>query len=167
MNATRSSLTNVDTLRKRARQHIEEGAVTQGYDADRTAVLEMLNDLGLWSSFEAWKRVIVEAVERTPYVTPNYIRIFDFAGYDEFTTEAVPPPGDRRSEMRWYWEPGHYKSLLGERILAVIFQEDPHFGHLLTPANIESVLMNVRQQRTRFLAQRGPVSNVSHKFLAK
>lgn len=35
---------DLKTLRQRARQHIEEGAVTAGYSADRTAVLKMLND---------------------------------------------------------------------------------------------------------------------------
>lgn len=39
-----SSLTDIQTLRKRARQHIEEGAVTSGYAADREAVLKMLNE---------------------------------------------------------------------------------------------------------------------------
>ncbi len=33
-----------ETLRQRARQHIEGGAVTAGYDADRPAVLKRLND---------------------------------------------------------------------------------------------------------------------------
>ena len=37
-------LTDVKTLRARARQHIEEGAVTSGYTADREAVLKLLND---------------------------------------------------------------------------------------------------------------------------
>jgi bacterioferritin len=36
--------TDVQTLRKRARQHIDEGAVTTGYDADRGTVLKLLND---------------------------------------------------------------------------------------------------------------------------
>jgi bacterioferritin len=31
-------------LRKRARQHIDEGSVTAGYSADREAVLKLLND---------------------------------------------------------------------------------------------------------------------------
>ena len=35
---------DVEGLRKRARQHTEEGAVTAGYGADRTAVLKRLND---------------------------------------------------------------------------------------------------------------------------
>ena len=37
-------LTDVQTLRKDARRHIEEGAVTQGYSADRDRVLQMLNE---------------------------------------------------------------------------------------------------------------------------
>lgn len=37
-------LTDVKTLRKRARQHIDDGAVTSGYSADRKTVLKLLND---------------------------------------------------------------------------------------------------------------------------
>ena len=40
----RSALTDIPTLRKRARQHIEEGAVTEGYAAEREAVVKMLNE---------------------------------------------------------------------------------------------------------------------------
>jgi bacterioferritin len=35
---------DIQTLRKRARQHIEEGSVTAGYSADRESVLKLLND---------------------------------------------------------------------------------------------------------------------------
>jgi len=41
---TKSPLTDVKTLRSRARKHIEQGAVTAGYGADRTEVLRMLNE---------------------------------------------------------------------------------------------------------------------------
>ena len=37
-------LTDIKTLRERARQHIEEGAVTPSYGADRDAVVRVLND---------------------------------------------------------------------------------------------------------------------------
>ena len=40
----RKSLTDIATLRKRARHHIGEGAVTPGYSADRGAVLKLLNE---------------------------------------------------------------------------------------------------------------------------
>ena len=38
------SITDVQTLRQRARQNFEEGAVTAGYLADRKTVLKLLND---------------------------------------------------------------------------------------------------------------------------
>ena len=37
-------LSDIPALRKRARQNIEEGAVTTGYAADREAVIRMLNE---------------------------------------------------------------------------------------------------------------------------
>jgi bacterioferritin len=37
-------LTDVKTLRARARQHIEQGAVTAGYRADRATVIKLLNE---------------------------------------------------------------------------------------------------------------------------
>ena len=40
----RPPLSDIPTLRKRARQHIEEGAVTEGYAAEREAVVKMLNE---------------------------------------------------------------------------------------------------------------------------
>jgi bacterioferritin len=40
----RPALSDTETLRKRARQHIEEGAVTESYAAEREAVIKMLNE---------------------------------------------------------------------------------------------------------------------------
>ena len=42
--ANKPFLTDIKTLRERARQHIENGAVTQGYTADRETVVKLLNE---------------------------------------------------------------------------------------------------------------------------
>ena len=42
--SAKSVLTDIPTLRKRARQHIDSGAVTAGYDADRVAIIKLLNN---------------------------------------------------------------------------------------------------------------------------
>lgn len=42
--ANQPFLSDVQAIRKRAREHMEEGAVTAGYQADREAVLKLLND---------------------------------------------------------------------------------------------------------------------------
>ena len=42
--ADKPFLTDIKTLRERARQHIERGAITEGYSADRETVIKVLND---------------------------------------------------------------------------------------------------------------------------
>jgi bacterioferritin len=42
--ASKPFLTDVQTLRKRARQHIEQGAVTEGYRVDRETAIRVLNE---------------------------------------------------------------------------------------------------------------------------
>jgi bacterioferritin len=42
--ADKTFLSDIQTLRKRAREHIERGAVTEGYNADRDTVLKLLNE---------------------------------------------------------------------------------------------------------------------------
>ncbi|HLN99079.1 MAG TPA: ferritin-like domain-containing protein [Pyrinomonadaceae bacterium] len=37
-------LTDIKTLRERARKHIEQGAITEGYRADRDTVVKLLNE---------------------------------------------------------------------------------------------------------------------------
>jgi bacterioferritin len=41
---TKAPLTDVRTLRANARRHVDDGAVTAGYTADRETVLKLLND---------------------------------------------------------------------------------------------------------------------------
>lgn len=42
--ANKPFLTDIKTLRERARQHIENGAVTEGYKGDRETVVKLLNE---------------------------------------------------------------------------------------------------------------------------
>jgi bacterioferritin len=42
--ADKPFLTDIKTLRERARQHIEQGAITPGYKADRDTVVKLLNE---------------------------------------------------------------------------------------------------------------------------
>src|SRR5471030_2086250 len=44
VSSKRSPLSDIKTLRERARQHIEKGAVTSGYAADRETVIKLLNE---------------------------------------------------------------------------------------------------------------------------
>ena len=141
-----------------ARQHsIPLVLYVHPYHAD---LLEILHDVDLWSSFEAWKRALAAAVYQVDQVAPGMVRLIDFSGYSEFTTESVPSAGDRRAQMQWYWESGHYKSGLGEHILATIFGVEPHspaewrFGRDVKSTNIDAALSDICEERARFLSAR-------------
>jgi len=83
------------------------------------------------------------------------VQLFDFSGYNEFTTERVPPPADRHSAMRWHWDAGHYKVALGDEMLGVIFGDAAPFGVVLTSSNVEQVLAAIRESRSRFAPRDG------------
>jgi bacterioferritin len=42
--AAKPFLTDIETIRKRAREHIDQGAITPGYKADRKVVIKILNE---------------------------------------------------------------------------------------------------------------------------
>jgi len=42
--ASKPFLSDIKTLRERARKHIENGAITEGYSADRETVIKLLNE---------------------------------------------------------------------------------------------------------------------------
>jgi hypothetical protein len=52
------------------------------------------------------------------------VRLWDFLGYDAYSTEAVPAVG----EMRWWWEPTHFRKVLGEKLLGTVYQGETGFG---------------------------------------
>jgi hypothetical protein len=120
---------------------------THPYHAD---YLDMLREVGLWESFEDWKRSLVEVIGTAARAQPGKTHLFDFACYNAFTTERVPPPGDRHTVMRWYWEAGHYKSALGNEMLETMLGRVARFGVALTAANVETTLQKIRESRSFF-----------------
>lgn len=42
--ASKPFLTDIEAIRKRAREHIDQGAITAGYTADRETVIKLLNE---------------------------------------------------------------------------------------------------------------------------
>jgi hypothetical protein len=141
----------VELAKSALEHHIPLTVYIHPYHAD---FLDMLDYFGLWESFEDWKRHLVgQVADLDPDGTD--IRVIDFSGYNQFTTEAVPGRGDTKSEMRWYWEPGHYKSALGEHILERIIRGRGQFGRDLTPATVDTALAEIRDERKRFVRLSG------------
>ena len=126
--------------------HIKLVLFTHAYHAE---YLEMLHRRGLWPSFEQWKHSLAE------FASGANVPLYDFAEYDAFTTEQVPRPNDTAHVMRWYWEPGHYKSALGDEVLKAMIYRTGSFGRTLKPENEAEAMQEVRSQRASYLSHRG------------
>lgn len=110
----------------------------------------LIHATGTWDRFEAWKR------EMSDLAASKGVPLWDFNDFGEWSVEAPPGPGDTKTVLRWYWEPGHYRSSLGELMIARL--EDAGAagvpGARISPANIESHLDDLRSGRDGFIAAR-------------
>ncbi len=94
---------------------------------------DLITSVGRREEFDNWKRRILHIVQKR-----DNVELWDFSTRSELTSEAVPEAGDMTTRMNWYWEPGHYKNGLGEKIISNVFQNnlpypDRPFGNKLYP----------------------------------
>ena len=107
-------------------------------------IMDLLRKHGIWDASEAWKRALVRVVADAPALQ---VRIVDFSGYNAVTQEHVPVPGDVRTDVRWYWEPGHFRSALGDRIIGRLYGDGSRgFGRDLTPQTVDAVISSIRDE---------------------
>ena len=111
--------------------------------------LELLHDLDLWPSFEAWKRALLATIDDAAGPQRGLITILDFSGYSQFAMEPIPAENDRQTTMHWYWESGHYKSTLGNILIARMLNSNGNFGRELSNQVIESVLNEINAGRLK------------------
>ena len=103
---------------------------------------------GLWPAYEDWKRELARRIDAAQGASD--VQLWDFTGLSPYADEQVPRPGDTRSELRWYWEAGHFKNSLGDVLLANMFdtrEDGDRWGHRLTGGDIEELLNEQRVTR--------------------
>jgi len=77
--------------------------------------LDKIKEFGYWNEFEKFKKRLKEVV-----ITYNeqQVELWDFALYSPYTMESVPNIKGKNSNLRWFWEPAHYKAEMGDIMLA-------------------------------------------------
>ena len=107
---------------------------------------------GRWAAMEAWESQLTRVVQRRRDRGCD-VRLFDFSGFNTVTTEPIPQACGQR-DMRYYWEPSHYRASIGQMILARMFPRDQplvkDFGVELTPASLAAHQAEQREGRERF-----------------
>ncbi len=111
-------------------------------------IREQIEQFGLGDSYVAWKQALATWVSRHN----DQVTVWDFGIYSDETMEDVPDRGDHHTQMKYYWEAGHYKSSLGDLMLARMFGGgDDGFGYRLTSASVEAAVTQDRINRQVYI----------------
>jgi hypothetical protein len=113
--------------------------------------LVTLDAMGLWPSFERWKRDVAEIASAA-----EEVRLWDFAYCHALAAEAVPAQGDATTRMEWWIESSHFRPELGDVVLRRVLRR-PEAGHAkygveLTSDNVRSRLVRMRQSLDAYVA---------------
>jgi hypothetical protein len=137
----------LDTM---ARDRTEVHLVIYPYHAQLMAMFE---EAGLLPTMDEWKRLLVREADAVRGRYPGArVSVWDFSGYGTMRCERIPAPGDTRSTTQWYWEAGHFKSTLGERILQRILGDETPFGVRLAADNLDANRQRIAAERAQCAA---------------
>lgn len=111
-------------------------------------MLESYSQLGVWQRFEDWKRDLtsVTASVETDSGHPGLVELWDFSGYDRYSTTELP------MAITWFWDTGHYTHKLGDLVIHRLFVRNgnPEFGVRLTPETVDADLEVIRQRQLEY-----------------
>ena len=141
-------INGITALRKLIRVAREKGiALDIGIAPMHCVYLEVIDANGLWPRYLAAKAAITQAVAEEGQ---GRVALWDFVGFDAFSTEPVPAHGDLTHKTRWFWEPNHFKVVIGEKILEAMYHGGNEYGVRLTPANLKERLEADTQAKEQF-----------------
>jgi hypothetical protein len=101
---------------------------------------------GHWEAFEDWKRHLASLAAAAG------VTLWDFGIVNPLTSEKIPARTDKKTTMRWFWEPAHYRKELGDLMLSQMLGQScnpepiPAVGKRLAPTNVETVLAQSRKR---------------------
>jgi hypothetical protein len=119
---------------------------------------ESMHAVELWDDFEQWKLSVVALVEEQASMAnrPPF-PLWDFTGYNQVTTEAVPLNEDKTTRMRWHLDPTHVSRATGDLVQTVMLQSEgerlPDFGQRVDSSSMQQYLDHTREQRAIYVAQ--------------
>jgi hypothetical protein len=112
---------------------------------------------GRWALFEEWKRQLADIAAEFS------VPLWDFNAVDSYSTESPPAAHDRRSMLRWFWEPAHYRRELGDLMLGTMLDREcgpsgaGRFGVRLTPVSLPGQMARLRADLHHFMEVRPAV----------
>jgi len=133
--------------------HQEEMQVYLMISPYHEALLDHLVQSGNWSTFEWWKRRLVELNEQVAKEAGRPVfPLWDFSGYHEIALD--PPPSDEHPKhiMQYYVECSHYRKRVGDWMISTVLRNRvvrEGFGQRLESGDLEGVLEQQRHAMER------------------
>lgn len=114
--------------------------------------LEVIHQNDQFEHFEQWKRNLVSLSEQVSREQNSNIILWDFTGYNKFSTERIPHKDESDKQMKFFWEASHFKEVIGDLIIdSIINGTDNDIGAILNSENISGHLLKIRQGRAQYL----------------
>ena len=109
-----------------------------------------------WDSMEIWLHQLVRITDTARHSGCD-IRLFDFSGFNNITTEAIPQVSGKNT-MENYWETSYYRNNVGTMILEKMFNPTPRsmpsdFGVELNNTMLSAHLQKMRLDRDQYHIQ--------------
>ena len=116
-----------------------------------SSYLTVIENANMWPWFEEFKRKLVsinENIASTLNSTP--FLIMDYCIYHEYTTEIIFGTRNPYVSLKWFWDPNHFKTELGDIVIKEVFSghtsNKNNFGIPLSSKTINS---HLAEQRTK------------------
>lgn len=126
----------------------------------------LLERIGLGELFSEWKRQVYQLADRHA-ANGAQVEVWDFSGISSETLETIPVPGDRRTHLAYYWEAGHFKKELGDRLLERLMGRNNGFGTRLERQTLDSWLDRDRAAVKALLAGPSPLTADVEQLIAR
>lgn len=134
-------------------------------------LLSMIRLSDNWENFERFKRDLTRVVAESGGGTESGASLWDFSGWQHGLSDPLPPLADKDARMKHFWDPSHFRSEVGGRVLAEIYsvrsEGRQDAGVILAPQNVEGHLAKLRRDEYAFSRRHQEVANFVGRQIAE
>lgn len=129
---------------------------------------EVADEMGLWEMFLRWKRyLLVTTRSIAKEFDAEPFPIWDFADYNAYTLEPVPPLYDAEARMQWHWESSHFTKALGTRLLdEILGVNQTDLGAKLSLDDLDELIRSIESRRAEYRRTAETELQLLHDYLS-
>jgi hypothetical protein len=111
----------------------------------------LIQEMNLWNEYANWKRFLIRVTAEASDAHGKDIPLWDFSYHNRLTTEMPTAGMHAASDLRYFWESGHYKAAVGDVIVATILgQRASEYGTRMSLETVDTHLARTRELRDSF-----------------